>query len=323
MQLVTNVSATESVLVLPKRRGKGVMGYVIMIGSTPTTIRFLTVSGAPWVHAQDVAKSLGYVRTAQVVQSCVHPDDRKPLYELNADSFEEASYINEACFYNLVSRCPRKDFASLIQTWCVDEVFPELRMTDTFVEQSVAVQPESSSMAPTTEETQPGQDWNARHVRLQALGAPYDLSQKLGLSTASERLRIQAQEAVEEALLPEGDRRNDYIDAAQVLRERGFSEKHIARLASEFGKDLLICRGEAPHASRQSFGPETHGVNQYHRLRDAPMIEATLHSFRDRPLYQRVMAGAPDPIREQRLQRLANEGRGRVRPSCAPPKSQA
>ena len=132
-----------------------------------------------------------------------------------------------------------------------------------------------------------------------------------------ERVRRQAQAAIDDCLLPEGTSQNDYVDAAEILRERGHNQEQIARLCGELGKDLILAaRGEdlSSQSSTQAFGPKEKQVRRYHRVHDAKFIEDALSSFRERPLYKRVMEGE-DPVAKRRRQRLQDEGRGRHRVS--------
>jgi hypothetical protein len=135
----------------------------------------------------------------------------------------------------------------------------------------------------------------------------------MGLPVARHVLQRQAEEAVADVLLPEGRGSNDYVDAAQILRERGFTEPQIARLSGELGRDLLLCAGERPHERAQTFGNVDKNIRQYHRVNDAALIADTLASFQERPLFKRVMAGAPSADTERRQRLLAERGRGRPR----------
>jgi hypothetical protein len=103
------------------------------------------------------------------------------------------------------------------------------------------------------------------------------------------------------------------VDAAAILRERGYTEPQVARLSGELGRDLLLCAGEGAHERAQTFGNADKNVRLYHRLHDAALIADTLASFQQRPVYQRVMAGAPSADTERRLRLLAEHGRGRPR----------
>ena len=160
----------------------------------------------------------------------------------------------------------------------------------------------------------PYQTEMVRSARLQALASALSLAQTLN-STSLPRVQEAAQKAIDDMLLPIGTTREEYMDAATILKERAYTEEQIDRLASEFGRDLKLVRdteGRAAQSDEQEFGPDSKQVGLYHRTREAGLIEDVLASFKQRPLYQRVMAGIPAPIsKKRRLALLSSEGRGR------------
>jgi hypothetical protein len=167
----------------------------------------------------------------------------------------------------------------------------------------------SGQSAPTPHELE-----MAANTRLQALGSAYQLAQAID-STSLGRLRVAAQQAIENILLPPGDATDQYVDATTILRERAYTWPQIARLASELGKDLKVVadsEGRSTHSNEQEFGPARHQVGLYHRIRDAALVEDVLASFRLRPLHQQTMAGAPASTHRAGL--LDQQGRGRKRP---------
>ena len=105
--------------------------------------------------------------------------------------------------------------------------------------------------------------------------------------------------------LDPGEKVPGYVDAADILRERGHTDIEIARLAGEFARDLLLVAKQDKLVRTDTdaqFG--THGqvekkVALYHRVDDARLIEHVLASFRQRALFKRVMAGLPDPKAKQ------------------------
>ena len=107
---------------------------------------------------------------------------------------------------------------------------------------------------------------------------------------------------------------DEFLDAETILRERGCSQEQICRMAGELGRDMWLVANsegqEIPTADKQ-FGPEVRAVKQYHRIADAKLIDDTLHSFRQRPLWQRVVADDPTTLRRQEL--LQEHGRGRCK----------
>ena len=156
----------------------------------------------------------------------------------------------------------------------------------------------------------------ARNSRLQTLTAAWTLAQAIG-STSQDRLRAQAQRAIDDVLLPEGESREEFVDAEIILRERAYTDDHIRHLAGELGKDLkLVAQREGGRQScEQDFGRfEKHQVGLYHRCRDAKLIEDVLCMFKERPLYKRLVLGEAVP--SARRQILETQGRGRNRPQA-------
>jgi len=157
----------------------------------------------------------------------------------------------------------------------------------------------------------------ARNARMQTLSTAYHLALTIN-STSQDRLRVEAQKAIDDVLLPPGDTTEQYVDAAGILRERAYTEERIGRLAGELGKDLKMVaenEGQSSQSNEQEFGRDRKQIGLYHRVRDASLIEDVLASFKRRPLYERVMAGAPDPTATRRHNLLSGQGRGRSRSS--------
>jgi hypothetical protein len=155
----------------------------------------------------------------------------------------------------------------------------------------------------------------ARNARMQALNAAFTLAQAIDSSSLG-RLRVEAQRAIDDVLLPQGETVDQYVDAATILQERAYTGEQVARLAGELGKDLKMVsdsEGHVAQGNEQDFGTERHQVGLYHRVRDASLIEDVLASFKSRPLYSRVMAGEPDPVANRRQNLLSLRGRGRSR----------
>jgi hypothetical protein len=116
-------------------------------------------------------------------------------------------------------------------------------------------------------------------------------------------------------ITPDAD---ELLDAEAILRERGCSQEQIGRLAGELGKDIWLIansEGRTITTADKQFGVETRAVKQYHRGADAKLIDDVLESFRQRPLWQKVMAN--DPTTLQRQQLLAEHGRGRKKQRIA------
>jgi hypothetical protein len=155
----------------------------------------------------------------------------------------------------------------------------------------------------------------AKHSRMQALGSAFQLAQSIE-STSLGKLRVAAQKAIDDVLLPEGDAIDQFVDAATILRERAHTEEQIARLAGELGRDLKLVAVDEERitpSNEKQFGDDRKQVGLYHRIKDAGLIAAVLVSFKDRKLYKSVMEGEPDPIASRRVMLLDSHGRGRSR----------
>ena len=117
-------------------------------------------------------------------------------------------------------------------------------------------------------------------------------------------------------MLPLGDTVDHYVDTAMILRERGHTESHIARLAGELGRDMKLmteAEDRTPQSEEQQFGTERHQVGLFHRVRDARLIEDVLAAFKLRPLYVRVTGRIPSQDAGRRMGFLQLQGRGRKR----------
>jgi prophage antirepressor-like protein len=293
------------------------------IGDHSIAINAMQVGGFPWVRGNDVAVALGYAIPRKAIRDHVDQEDRQTLDDLMGDdSFRtlehnEGSqvYINESGLYSLIMKS-KMVHAKLFKRWVTSEVLPSIRQTG----QYNAQQPRVDSGARAMEDghatrSSPYELEMVRSARMQALTAAYTAAQAIG-SSSQPRLQTEVQKAIDAMLLPQGDTPEQYVDAEAILRERGHDDQQIARLAGELGKDLkrLAQSEERDGVSREGqFGDVRHQVGLYHRVRDAPLIEAALSSFKRRQLYPRVMEGQPDPVRARREAFLDSNGRGRSR----------
>ena len=155
----------------------------------------------------------------------------------------------------------------------------------------------------------------ARGEHLRNLLLTSELLQSQGLPVPAEFGKA-VREATNRALLPAGARADDAVDAAGYLRLRGHSEDEIRRLASEFGRDLklasaLLQRG--PARRTQDYGSVAKEVETYGLCEDRQLLEACYESFRERPLFLRVVGAPASDVRSTVAALLAREGRGRGR----------
>ena len=107
---------------------------------------------------------------------------------------------------------------------------------------------------------------------------------------------------------------HEMLDAEALLRQRGYTGQETSRLASELGKDMRLVaasEGREIHTTERHYGPDVRHVAVFSPQSDARFIEDVLASFRERPLYQRVMAN--QALTQQRWQVLQSTGRGRAR----------
>ena len=158
-------------------------------------------------------------------------------------------------------------------------------------------------------------------AKLQTLHAKLQIAQLIH-SPSLPKLQRDAQKTLDECMLPTGDVMEQYIDAAGILRERAYTEEQVSRLAGELGQDLKLVvesEGQSSHTNQQEFGPhDKKQIGLYHRVRDADLIEDVLSSFKQRPLYSRVMNDESESQNTSRSRRhglLNAEGRGRSRSS--------
>jgi hypothetical protein len=113
---------------------------------------------------------------------------------------------------------------------------------------------------------------------MQGLAAAYQLAQAIN-STSQDSVRVEAQKAIDEMLLPAGDTTEQYVDAAAILQERAYTDEQIGRLAKELGEDLKTeNEGRSLQYNQQEFDRKQIGL--YHRVRDASLIEDVLASFK-------------------------------------------
>jgi prophage antirepressor-like protein len=300
------------------------------IGDHNVAVNALQVRGDPWFRANDVCMALGYRNLQQAVRLHVHEEDRQSLDNLrvletdrcpleNSSPLEhnEAAqvFINESGVYSLIMRS-KKPEARLFQRWVTNEVLPSIRRTgeysapDPSQQQDIVDSADLAASRPSPYELE-----MVRSARMQALTAAYTAAQAIG-SSSQPRLQTEVQKAIDDLLLPQGCTADQYVDADAILRERGHGAHQTSRLAGELGKDLkLIARSEERQevSCEGQFGADRRQLGLYHRVKDAPLIEAALSSFKQRDLYRRVVAGQPDPDRARREELLDQQGRGRSR----------
>ena len=82
-------------------------------------------------------------------------------------------------------------------------------------------------------------------------------------------------------------------------------------------KLVVESEGQSSQSNQQRVGPHhDKQIGLYHRVRDADLIEDVLSSFKQRPLYSRIMSDeseSQNTSRSRRHELLNAEGRGRSR----------
>ena len=291
------------------------------IGGRNVAITAIMVGNAPWFRGTDVALALSYKSPQKTVRDHVDEQDRRALDSLRlTDSVtplerNEAAqiFISESGVYSLIMRSNKKE-ATLFQRWVTNDVLPTIRRTGQYTAPTQQPQLEAGSQGSVAGPT-PYELEMLRGARMQSLTAAFNAAQAIG-SSSKVRVEHAVQKAIDDALLPQGAAPDQYVDAEQILKERGHTPQQVARLAGELGRDLkLVAENEerAPQGREMEFGHEKKQIGLYHRVHDAPMVETVLASFKARELYTRVLSGQPDPVRAKREGLLQTKGRGRSR----------
>jgi hypothetical protein len=152
--------------------------------------------------------------------------------------------------------------------------------------------PEPAPAQPVAQPAQPPDELHIRMQRLLFLKTCKDAADAWDLPIDA-RMRKEVQSLLANSLLPDGEHDSEYVEAAQLLRERGHTEAQICRLAGELGKDLKLATGGSKHQAAARFGADTDtNIQRYHRLKDARAIETVLANFMQRKLYHDVVGGS-------------------------------
>ena len=127
-------------------------------------------------------------------------------------------------------------------------------------------------------------------ARLNAIKAAKEVADQWGFAVTP-NLRKQAEDAVNEVLLPPGWEQKHMVDAADYLELRGHSEIEIQYLASEFGKALKTAKelitGTASVTNLQSYGNTTqNAIHMYNSIQEAAFLKT-------RPLFQKYVQRNP------------------------------
>lgn len=301
-----------------------VQTFTGQIGDVSVTVRAISVNGSSWFCGADIATSMGYHNHQQAVRAHVDDTDRKalasivPVSDGLSHNAKTEIYINDSGLYSLLYRGKKARSAEL-KRWLQEEVCPNIQAPsrqparDAEPEEPLAVTTTTASggSMPTAYDLE-----MLRGARMQTLTAAYTAAQAVGSSSKS-RVEAEIQRAIDAIILPQEEPPEQYVDAAQILLERGHTAEQVKRFATEFGKDLKILatsEGLEPRTRECRYGADIRQVLLYHRVHDGPLIEAAYDCFkRQRPLFAQVMAAEQDPVRNRREQLLQRDGRGRSR----------
>ena len=217
-----------------------------------------------------------------------------------------ATCINESGLYSLImsSRLP---YAKAFKRWVLKEVLPSIRRTGSYTQPTIGQPPPAIQ----TE----AQQWDARRAYLDSLCSSVAFAKVVGIHLGEAHMRV-FRDAINEVLLPIGDKQRDMVDAAEILRRRGHGPPEIARLAGELGRALKTAwertNGGDVVTNRMEFGGGSNDVRLYHVHRDAAFIDAVLRVFEERELYKRVCAErrGSQLVLAQSVEEALRDGRG-------------
>jgi prophage antirepressor-like protein len=282
-----------------------------LICGTMVSLRRLVADGRAWLNARDFAAAIGYSagHATKLVRE-QSPEQCRQLRDLVPGSSANDLYLSTEAVRLLAGRVRQpREFADQLTAWFEDEVMPPSAEPPEPPEPPPA-QPEPQ---PAARAAQPPDEMHSRMQRLLFLKTCKDAADAWELPIDA-RMRKEVQTLLADALLPDGEHDSEYVDAAQLLRERGHTEAQICRLAGELGKDLKLATGGSTHQAAARFGADSDkNIQRYHREKDARAIETVLASFMQRDLYREVAGGVRlDPNITQLLE---ERGRGRKRPA--------
>jgi len=283
-------------------------------GQHTAQLSALLVDDVPWFRAKEAAAAMGYKNLNDAIAKHVDKDDKQSMENLRGRDSRPltnpnegaCTYISESGLYSLIIGS-KKPHAQAFKRWVMKEVLPSIRRTGSY--RAPGVPSDNPALRNDARELE------AVFLRLAGAKMAYELAKSTD-SSSTERVRKECLRLVNEYMLPRDDSLEDYMDAADILRERDYSEAHIPRLAGSLGK-LLKEQAVAEERTAQQYGrgvgPVEIGkekqVALYHRVQEREFIERVLATFKERPLHARVLAGAPDPVA---LRKSRGRGRGRT-----------
>jgi len=292
--------------------------FTANFGEHTARLSALLVDGEPWFRAKEAAAAMGHKNPQKAVRQHVCDEDKVTLEDLGVTETVTltnpnegaCTYISESGLYSLIwgSKLP---LAQAFKRWVMKEVLPCIRRTGSY----------RAPRAPAGDSAlRDGEVRESEAIFLRMAGAKlaYELAKSVG-SDSAERVRKEGLRLVDEFLLPRGTTLDDYDDASDILRDRGYNEAHVARLAGALGTALKEQANAEERPTRTyacGVGPEEIGrekqIRLYHRSQDREFVERVLATFKEKPLHARVLAGAADPVAARKNRARANRERERV-----------
>jgi hypothetical protein len=276
-----------------------------VIGGTTVSLRRLEVDGQVWLNLREFAAVIGFsAGYASKLARDHSPEDISPLRALVPGSSASDLYLSTEAIRFLAGKVRQpREFADELTAWFAEEVMPPTEQAEPPPAQPPPAQPQP--VQPPAADEPP-----SKMQRMMFLKTCKEAADAWGLPIDA-RMRKEVQQLLADALLPDGEHDAEYVDAAELLRERGHPEDQVCRLAGELGKDLKLATGASTHEAAARFGADTDkNVRRYHRRKDARVIETVLANFMQRELYRRVV-GSSARICPVITQRLQEQGRGR------------
>ena len=129
-----------------------------------------------------------------------------------------------------------------------------------------------------------------------------------GQASVSDEHHKAIRETFDAVLESTGQQRVHRIDAAEILRRRGHVHSEVVRLATEFGKAMII----ASERIGQHLAPIDGGARRYHIHDDAGFVNSVHRAFQKRDLYIRVCAPQQEAHAEldRKVDAALRNGRG-------------
>ncbi len=110
------------------------MSEIILFNFKDTSVRALTIDGAPWFVAADVATGLGYSNPRDAISKHVDDEDKGVAKHDTLGGRQNVTTINESGVYALIFGS-KLEGAKAFKRWVTSEVLPQLRRTGMVVDE--------------------------------------------------------------------------------------------------------------------------------------------------------------------------------------------